>query len=462
MAHIDESVEDADLQALLHPTTDLYRHRQSGPLVMSRGEGARIWDNRGNEYLEGMAGLWCNSLGHGNEELAKVAYDQVKTLSFAHLFQARSNEPAIHLAKKLADLVPLESAHFFFGNSGSDANDTQIKLVRYYNNLIGRPAKKKIISRLNAYHGVTIGAASLTGMKTFHTNFDVPIDGVLHTEYPHYYRYSEAGETESDYVARLAENLEKLIVNQGPETIAAFIAEPVMGAGGVLVPPRGYFPAIQNILNKYDILLIDDEVICGFGRTGEIFGAQAVDMTPNTMTFAKALSSGYAPISAVAIPGFMHEAFVEGGKTLGTFGHGFTYSGHPLGAAIALKTLEIYERDNVYEHARQVGEHMQARLTDLGAHPLVGEVRGIGMLGAVQIVQDKGRRTFYPVSDGVGQFCADRCLGRGLLTRAAGDALVICPPLTVTKGDIDEIFERLSAALADTLEWAHAHGIAPV
>ncbi len=443
-----------DLKHLFHPNTNLAAYHKSGPLVLARGKGIHVWDTRGNQYIEGMAGLWCTTLGYGDEELASAAYEQLKTLSFTHLFAGKSHEPAVRLAEKLVGMAPFAASRVFFGNSGSDANDTQVKLVWYYNNAVGRPAKKKIIARHKGYHGVTVASAGLTGLPPFHKNFDVPLPGILHTDAPYYYRGAQPGESEEDYATRLANNLEQLILRENPDTIAAFFAEPLMGVGGVLLPPRTYFEKIQAVLAKYEVLLIDDEVIAGFGRTGEIWGAQAFGMKPNTVTAAKALPSAYLPSSAVLVPEFLYEPMVEASGQVGLFGHGFTYSGHPVSAAVALRALEIYEERKLYDHVRNMSPQFQQRLQSLAAHPLVGEARGIGLVGAVELVQNKETKAAFDARHAVGAKCMQLCQERGLIVRAIGDAVALCPPFIVTANDVDEIFDRLRRGLDDTLAWA--------
>jgi 4-aminobutyrate--pyruvate transaminase len=342
----------------------------------------------------------------------------------------------------------------FFGNSGSDANDTQIKLVWYYNNALGRPKKKKIIARSKGYHGTTLAAAGLTGLPSFHKLFDVPLPPFLHADAPYHYRGAQPGESEEDYATRLAAGLEQLIVREGPDTVAAFIAEPLMGVGGVLLPPRGYFPKIQAVLEKYDVLLIDDEVITGFGRTGELWGAQAFGMRPQTLTAAKALSSAYLPISAVMVPEFLYAPMIEASGEVGLFGHGFTYSGHPVSAAVALRTLEIYEERKLYEHVRKIAPQFQARLASLAAHPLVGDTRGIGLLGACELVQNKSTKASFDGKRAVGAKCMALCQEHGLIVRAIGDVVALCPPYIVTAAEVDEIFTKLTRGLDDTLAWA--------
>jgi len=454
------STRAADLEALdhahlFHPNTNLAAFHKSAPLVLVRGEGVHVWDNHGKRYIEAMAGLWCTTLGYGDEELASAAYDQIKKLSFTHLFTGKSHEPGILLAEKLAGMAPFAATRVFFGNSGSDANDTQMKLAWYYNNARGRPQKKKLIARHKGYHGTTLATAGLTGLPSFHKNFDVPLAGILHTDAPYYYRGAEPGESEEDYASRLARNLEELIVREDPDTVAAFFAEPLMGVGGVLLPPRTYFEKIQAVLAKYDILLIDDEVITGFGRTGELWGAQAFGMKPSTVTAAKALSSAYLPISAVIVPEFLYEPMVEASGQVGLFGHGFTYSGHPVSAAVALRALQIYEERKLYDHVRKVSPQFQKALAALADHPLVGEARGIGLVGACELVQNKNTKAAFDAKRAVGAKCMALCQERGLIVRAIGDVIAMCPPFVVTAAQIDEIFDGLKGGLDDTLEWAH-------
>jgi 4-aminobutyrate--pyruvate transaminase len=421
--------------------------------VISRAEGAYVWDNQGNQYLEAMAGLWCTALGYGEDELARVAYEQMKTLSYNQLFAGKTNEASVLLAEKLKAMAPMDAGRVFFGLSGSDANDTQVKLMWYYNNSVGRPEKKKIISRMRGYHGVTVAAGSLTGLPPFHKHFDLPIPGILHTDCPHYYRGQEGGESEAEFVDRIVGNLESLILKEGPETIAAFIAEPIMGAGGVVVPPAGYYQKVQALLKQHDILFIDDEVICGFGRTGRPFGAETFGIEPDTMSVAKAVSSAYLPLSAVLLPEFMYEAFTAMSAELGNFSHGFTYSGHPVCAAVALRNLELMEERDLFAHAARMGDLMQDRLAQFADHPLVGEVRGAGLIGALELVADKETRAAFPASQGVGAYCMGRCEANGLISRAMGDSMALCPPLIITDAQIDEIFSKLELALNETLAW---------
>jgi 4-aminobutyrate--pyruvate transaminase len=332
------SPEARDIASVLHPYTNLKKHEETGPLVIARGEGVWVYDNAGNSYIEGLAGLWSTSLGFGEERLVEAAARQMRELPYYHGFASKSHMPMIDLAERLKDLAPLPMSHVFFANSGSEATDTVVKLVWYYNNALGRPEKKKIISRMKAYHGVTVASASMTGLPYNHRDFDLPIKNIIHTDCPHYYRFSEAGESEEDFSTRMAANLEQLILDEGPDTIAAMIGEPIMGAGGVILPPATYWQKVQVVLEKYDVLLIADEVICGFCRTGNMFGSETFGLKPNMMTMAKALSSSYLPISAVMIDEKVYSAVRDNSGKIGTFGHGYTYSGHPVPAAVSPTT----------------------------------------------------------------------------------------------------------------------------
>ena len=440
------------MRYVFHPTTNLAEFHETGPLIRQRAEGVYIWDASGKQYLEGMAGLWCTALGYGVEELIAVAEQQMRTLSYAQLFAGVTNEPSVLLAQKLSEIVPIENGRVFFGQSGSDANDTQLKLLWLYHNVIGKSEKKKVISRWGAYHGVTLGAGSLTGLPAFHQNFDLPIPGILHTSNPHYYRFAEPGESEAQFGSRLVFELEELILKEGPETIAAFFAEPVMGAGGVIVPPEGYFSKVQDVLQRYDILLVDDEVICGFGRTGNPFGCQTMDFKPTTVSLAKALSSAYLPISAVVVPEFLYEPIKEATRTSGNFAHGFTYTGHPVCAAVALRNIEIMERLDLFQDVARKARVFQQRLRAFSDLPLVGEARGIGLIGAVELVKVKETKEPFPRDARVGIYCMERCLHHGLVVRALGDVVCFCPPLVISKDQIDELFDKLAHALHETIE----------
>ena len=437
------------MSAVIYPSTNFKATEQ---LVIDRGEGVYVYDKQGKQYLEGMAGLWCTGLGYGNRELIDAISGQLSRMSFTHMFGGKTHQPGIDLANQLAAMVPVKDAKVFFGNSGSDANDTHIKLLRYYFNAIGRPGKRKIITRERAYHGVTVAAGSLTSLPANLAHFDSPLDalGILRTDHPHYYRGARTGETEAEFVARITANLAALIEREGADTIAAFIAEPITGASGVIVPPAGYYERVQAILAQHDILFWADEVITGFGRTGKLFGCETMNIRqPDQMTFAKQLSSAYYPISAAVIRGDMYEAMVEPSAEVGVFGHGYTYSGHPVACAAALKTLEIYQRDNIYAHAAEMGSYLQSRLAQLRAHERVGEVRGAGLIAAVELVNDRAAKTpAVDLARRVTQLCQDN----GLIVRnVAGCALAVCPPLIITRVQVDEIVDKLTTSLNQAL-----------
>ncbi|MCR6479024.1 aspartate aminotransferase family protein [Variovorax sp. ZS18.2.2] len=444
-AHAERAAND--IAAHLHPFTNLAAHPQVDPLVIQRGDGIYVEDDQGRRYLEAMSGLWCVSLGFSNARLAKAGSDALHTLPCYHTFNHRSNAAAIALAEKLIAMAPVPMSKVFFANSGSEANDTAVKLVWYYHNAIGKPDKKKIIARRNAYHGVTVAAASLSGLVTNHRDFDLPIDRILHVDCPHHYRYAEPGETEEAFATRLADALEQRILAEGPDTVGAFIAEPVMGAGGVLVPPATYFEKVQAVLRKYEVLLIADEVICGFCRTGEMFGSTTFGLRPDILTAAKALSSGYVPISAVMVSEKVHAAVAANSGKIGTFGHGFTYSGHPVTAAVALETLRIYEDEAVLAHVQALAPKFQAGLRRYAGHPHVGEVRGVGFLGALELAADPAKRTPFDPAMKAGARLAELALAEGLIVRAMGDAVAFCPPLIITAAEVDEMFERFDRAM---------------
>lgn len=448
-----------DVETLLHPNTNLAAHRTNGPLILDRAEGVHVWDQSGKRYIEGLAGLWCTGLGYGNAELIEAARAQMERLSFTHLFGGRSHEPAIALAEKLKELVPMPASKVFFTSSGSEANDSQIKLAWYYNNARGRPRKKKIISRIKAYHGTTIATGSLTGLPVFHTDFDLPMARVLHADTPHHWRNAEPGESEEEYASRLARNLEDMIEREDPDTIAAFIAEPVMGAGGVLVPPRTYFEKVQAVLSRHDIAFIADEVICGFARTGRMFGSQTFGIRPDTMTMAKAITSAYVPLGAVTVPEHVYEAMLDESRKLGVFAHGFTYSGHPVACAVALKTLEIYERIDIVAHVQRVAPIFELRLKALNDHPLVGEARGVGLIGGLELVGDKASRQSFDLRQGVGGKAVALAQEEGLIVRAvAGDTIAVCPPLVIDGAQVNVMFDALEKALDRTHVWAKQEG----
>ncbi|MAL78120.1 MAG: aspartate aminotransferase family protein [Sneathiella sp.] len=442
------SLSARDVRTMIHPYTNLSTHLKDGPLIIQSGKGVHVYDEEGREYIEGLAGLWCASFGFGEEELIKAAIDQMRKLPFYHSFASKSTEPSIRLAEKLLEIAPVPFSKVFFANSGSEANDTVIKLVWYYNNSRGLPHKKKIISRQKAYHGVTIAAASLTGLPPLHNDFDLPIQNILHTSCPHYYRFGKDGETEEEFAARCAADLEQLILKEGPETVAAFIAEPVMGAGGVIIPPATYFEKMQAVLKKYDVLMIADEVICGFGRTGKMWGSQSFGIQPDILTCAKALSSAYLPISAVMITDEIFQGMVKQSEKHGAFAHGFTYSGHPVPAAVGLRTMELMEERDLVGHVQKVAGRFNDRFHALADHPLVGEVRSTGLIGAVELVADKKTRRSFNAARKAAPKAAEAMQNAGVISRAvAGDNLALCPPLIITEAEIDEMFDRFTKGL---------------
>jgi 4-aminobutyrate--pyruvate transaminase len=438
-----------DIANVLHPYTDLETHQQIGPVVISRSKGVFVWDEGGKEYIEAMAGLWCAALGFDNERLAQAALAQMRKLPFYHGFNAKSHEPMIDLAEMLIARAPVPMSKVFFANSGSEANDSAIKMIWYLNNALGRPKKKKIIGRLKGYHGITIGSASLTGLPANHRSFDVPLPGFLHTMTPHFYHGGLPGETEDDFATRCADELEKLILAEGPDTVAAMWAEPIMGAGGVIPPPHGYFPKIQAVLRKYDVLLVADEVICGFWRTGSYWGSQTLDIEPDMLVCAKALSASYLPISALMVNDFVFQAVAKESHAVGTFGHGFTYSGHPVPAAVAIETLKIYDEMQIGDHVASVGPHMQAELRRRFAdHPLVGEVRGVGLIAAVELVANKTGSVNFDPKAKVGGRLMTLCEQNGVIVRVvANDSMCFSPPLVISKPEIDEMLTRIGRAL---------------
>ena len=447
------------MTSMIYPTTN---PAMSETMVVARAEGPYIYDKQGKRYLEGMAGLWCTALGYGNAEIIEAAERQMRELSFSHMFGGKTHSSAIELADKLAAMVPMQDGRVFLGNSGSDANDTLLKLIRYHAEASGQPNRIKVIAREQGYHGVTLASAALTAIPTNHAHFQLPFEalGVLRTGSANYYRGANEGESEAEFVARRAQELEALILAEGPDTIAAMIAEPVSGAGGVIVPPDGYFEAIQAVLNRYGIWLWDDEVICGFGRLGTDFGANKMGMRPQMMTLAKALSSAYVPVSAAIVQGDIADCINASATEVGVFGHGYTYSGHPLGCAVASKVIDIYVRDKIFDHAATVGNYLQARLREFTDHPLVGEVSGVGMIGAVELVADRASGKPF---DGmkVGQFCAKAAEDNGLVIRPlGGNRVAVCPPLIIETTHVDELIEKFNAALNLTLDWVTAEKLA--
>ena len=453
-----------DVAYALHPYTDHKAHLEKGPVVISRGKGVRVWDDQGKEYIESVAGLWCAALGFDNERLVQAAAEQMRRLPFYHAFTAKSHEPMVDLAEMLIERAPAPMSKVFFANSGSEANDSVIKILWYMNNAIGRPEKKKIIGRLKGYHGITLAAASVTGLPNNHKLFDLPLPGFFHVSAPHHYREGRPGESEEEFATRLAQELDDLIVREGPGTVAAFFAEPVMGAGGVIVPPPTYYEKVQAVLKRHDVLFVADEVICGFWRTGEYWGSQTMGIQPDIVTCAKALSSSFLPISAVMVNERVFQGIAEGSSAVGTWGHGFTYSGHPVPAAVAVETLKIYDEMDMLGHVRRVGPYMQKALRERFAeHPLVGEVRGVGMVAAVELVADKAARANFEAGRKVGPRLMKLGEDNGVILRGLpGDSIAFSPPLVITEGEVDEMLDRFGRALDELSVQIRRESLAPV
>ena len=438
---------DKDVATHLHSYTNLATLPQTAPLVIVGGDGIHVIDDQGRRYVEGMSGLWCASLGFSNRRLAEAGAKALRTLPYYHTFNQRTNVAVADLAERLLAVAPVPMARVFFANSGSEANDSAVKMVWYYHNAIGQPAKKKIIARRGAYHGVTVAAASMGGLDGNHRDFDLPIDRFLHTDCPNHYREGRPGESEEAFATRLAASLEQTILAEGPETVAAFIAEPVMGAGGVIIPPATYFEKVQAVLRKYQVLMIADEVICGFGRTGQMFGCTTFGIQPDILTCAKALSSAYMPISAVLVNDKLHSAIAAHSGKLGSFGHGYTYSGHPVAAAVALETLKVYEDEQIVAKVQALAPAFRDGLLALAGRACVGHVRSVGLIGALELVADQATRTPFPPARKAGARLAQLALEQGLIVRAMGDVVGLCPPLIITAAELADLFARLTRAM---------------
>lgn len=449
---LENSAAARDVRHLLHGYVELRNQRERGPTVITGGKGIYVYDENGTPYIEGAAGMWCTLLGFDEPELVEAATEQLHKLPYYHTVAYKSVNPAIDLAERLAALVPIRDSKIHFALSGSEANDFLIKFVRFYYNAIGKTAKKKIISRHNSYHGATIMAASLSGIPANHRYFDLPLPGILHATEPHYFHHALAGETPAEFADRLALQLEEMILKEGADTIAAFIAEPITGAGGVVIPPEPYYAKIQAILKHYDIFFLADEVITGFHRTGNFWGCETMDIQPDAMTLAKGLTSGYQPLAAIVLCDKIYQGMEQGSAEIRYFGHGTTYSGHPVGCAVALKVLDLIKERDIGGHVAKVSRRFAQRLNAFNDHPLVGEVRCTGLMGAVEFVSDKKTNTFF---DPVGSF-AKRVKEHAeeqykLICRAlpSGDACAFSPPVIITEEEIDEMFDRFGRALDD-------------
>ena len=427
----------------LAPFSDYQQLHEKGPRIITKADGVHLWDSEGNKILDGMAGLWCVAVGYGREELVEAAAAQMRELPFYNTFFQTAHPPALELAKAIADVAPQGMNHVFFTGSGSEGNDTMLRMVRHYWACKGQPNKKVIISRHNGYHGSTVAGASLGGMKYMHEQGDLPIPGIVHIPQP--YWFGEGGDmSPEEFGMWAADQLEKKILEVGEDNVAAFIAEPIQGAGGVIIPPETYWPRIREILAKYDILFVADEVICGFGRTGEWFGSDFYGNKPDLMTIAKGLTSGYVPMGGLIVSDKVFQVINAGGD----FNHGFTYSGHPVAAAVGLANLRILKEEKILEKVREeTAPYLQKRLRELADHPLVGEVRGVGMLGAIELAKNKQTRERFPSEMGVGMICRGHCFESGLIMRAVGDTMIIAPPLVISKDEIDELVEKARKCL---------------
>lgn len=446
-----EILRRRDVASHLHPQTNAEAHEEIGPTIIAAGDGCWIVDDRGNRYLDMHSGLWCATLGMSEHRLARVAAEQFARLPYGHTFGHRSNEPAIELAAELVRLAPVPMSKAMFQSSGSEANDTAVKIAWYYWAARGMPARRKIIARANAYHGTTAVAASLTHLPHMHARFGLPLPGFLHVPGPDLYRGPQPGETEDDYVGRLLAALDETIEREGAQTIAAFIAEPVTGAGGIHVPPASYFPRLQEVLHRHGILLIADEVICGFGRTGNWWGSQTCSAKPDIVTCAKGLSAAYLPISAVLIDDAIYDVLRRESGELGIFGHGFTYGGHPVCAAVAREAIRIYRDDGLIAQAARKGEYLKARLARLADHPLVGDIRGVGLMWGVEIVSDKERRLGFDPALKIGHRISSKCFSMGVNTRPLqGHTMAFTPPLIVCEEEMDFAVDVLEKALDET------------
>jgi putrescine---pyruvate transaminase len=456
-----KAVQALDSAHFIHPFTDHSDLATRGARVITRADNIYIWDSEGHKILDAMSGLWCVNAGYGRKELADAAYQQMMTLPFYNSFFQTTNVPAVQLATKLASLAPevggRKFEHVFFSSSGSESNDTNVRMVRRYWDLLGQPQRKVVISRHNAYHGSTMAGASLGGMSGMHAQGDLPIPNITHIEQPYYFENALPGESESDFGLRAARSLEDKILELGADKVAAFIAEPVQGAGGVIIPPATYWPEIQRIVDKYGILLISDEVICAFGRLGYWFAYEKFGYRPDLITFAKGVTSGYIPLGGVMVGDRVARVLIDKG---GEFNHGYTYSGHPVACAVALANIELMERENLVGRVREdVGPYLAKQFERLIQHPLVGEAKTCGFVAGLVIVKNKATREMFDPSLSVGMICRGFCFKNGLIMRAVGDRMIIAPPLVMTNADIDDMIRLIQQALDLTLQELREKGI---
>jgi 4-aminobutyrate--pyruvate transaminase len=444
--------QKTDLAHLVHPFSKMTKLSCSGPVIIERGEGCYVYDESGKKYLEAMSGLWCTSLGFSQKRLVEAARAQLEQLPFYHCFGARSHRPAIELAQRLAAIAPGDLQHLLFASSGSEANDTAVKLAWYYQQAQGRPKKRKIIARKMSYHGVTVLSGSLTGQKRVHEGFNLPIEGVLHAGFASHYYEGLNGETIEDFSARLLNELAEFLDSEDPDTVAAFIAEPVVTGAGVILPPPGYLKGLEALLREREVLFIADEVVTGFGRTGKMFASDLYNIRPDMMTLAKGLTSAYQPLSAVLMSQQVYKTVWEYSEKLGGFFHGTTYSAHPVAAAVALEVLDIYEQLSIIDRVQRLAPIFLAGLEKLAQHPVVGEVRGVGLLGGVEIAADRTNRKPFPSELAVPAWIQECALKKGLIVRAVFNSLALCPPLIIEEHELQIIFEKLKLCLDEALE----------
>jgi L-2,4-diaminobutyrate transaminase len=452
----NDQLDQWDRDTFFHPSTHLAQHArgESPNRIITGGSGVFIEDRDGNRLLDAFAGLYCVNVGYGRSEIADAIAEQAKKLAYYHAYVGHGTEASITLAKMVLNRAPKNMSKVYFGLSGSDANETNIKLVWYMNNILGRPEKKKIISRWRGYHGSGLMTGSLTGLELFHKKFDLPLAQVVHTTSPYYYRRPDLGMSEADFVTYCVDELEALIAREGADTIAAFIGEPALGTGGLVPPPAGYWQAIQPVLKKHDILLIADEVVTGFGRLGTMFGSDHYGIEADIITIAKGLTSAYAPLSGSIISDKVWKVLEQGTDETGPIGHGWTYSAHPIGAAAGIANLKLIDELGLVKNAGEIGAYFKAAMKDaLGHHRHVGEIRGEGLLCAVEFVEDKPSRTFFDPARKIGPSVAAALLKHGVIARAMpeGDILGFAPPLCLIRAEADQIVEKTADAIKETL-----------
>lgn len=441
------SLAGRDIASVLHPQTNLKKHQEVGPHIITGADGVHIFDDSGNKFLDSGAALWCTALGYNSERIAKVAYEAMKDLAYYQIFRHASHTPAVELSEKLLELSPVPMSKVMLQCSGSEANDSAVKVVWYYWHGMGQPERRKIISRMGSYHGSTCVAVSLTGNTKYHSSFGLPFEGFLKVSRPNFYRDAEADETEEAFAQRLADELEELILREGPETIAAFWADPVQGNAGALPPPAGYFDKVQAVLQKYGILFVVDEVICGFGRTGNFWGTQTYDLKPDIITCAKGLSAAMQPISAVLINDMIFDVMVSESDRIGAFVHGFTYAGHPVASSVALEVQKIYEELDIVNHVRSLEPRFLGILDELARHPIAASPGGAGLLGGFELVADKDTRASFPAEFDIAGRLDEAAQAEGLILRIASDRVAFSPPLIISAAELDEMAEKTYAAM---------------